>query len=300
VSLRRIPTLDHATSSPGLADVPVVGPSLTTESAYGSIGDVSSEVTVGNVHVYFSGFMPETPGWGATDMFGTYGSIPYDLAIAGQAFGHLPIWMTEMGIGTEPSTHGQVPFDVQGKYVPRALFEAFRLGVPRTYIYQFMDQGGVADGFGYYGLVSVDPSDLTGNVTPFVPKPAYVALAAILAELADPGAGFSPGALSLGLSGQGDSLHHVLLEKRDQTFVLVFWLASPDWNPNLPTDTGPGGYVTVSPQGFSISVGQPVSSARLISFDASTGVKSVTMLDGSSGSLSLTATDTVQLLELRP
>ncbi len=293
-----LPVLDQAVTMSPLVGVPVIGPSLTSESAYGDLGDVSSLVAFGNLHCYLPGFMPETKGWGATDGFGTYGALTTSIAWGTQAFAHLADWVTEFGYGTEPSTKGQVPLDVQGKYTVRAAFKLFQLGVRRTYFYQFMDQGGVADGFGYYGLVAVDPSDLTGNVIPFSPKPSYVALSAILAELADRGPSWTPGELAVQFSSDGgEGVEHVLLEKRNGTFYVVFWLPLPVWDPNAGTT---GSYTPVTPESVSLSVGRSFSSAKLTSFDPSSGAASSEAQPAATGSFLLTATDTVQILELTP
>lgn len=58
---------------------PVVGPSLTTEAAYASLGDLSAYMDFGNMHNYFDGFYPGTNGWGSTDKFGTYATIQYSI-----------------------------------------------------------------------------------------------------------------------------------------------------------------------------------------------------------------------------
>jgi hypothetical protein len=53
----------------------------------------------GNMHDYFSGHNPGSPGWGGQDQFGVYGSLAYFIAIAQQTTGQAPMWSTETGYG---------------------------------------------------------------------------------------------------------------------------------------------------------------------------------------------------------
>jgi hypothetical protein len=193
----------------------VTGPALTTESAYGEVGPVPANE--GNMHDYFAGRNPGTPGWGGTDGFGTYGSMAYDIAIAQQTTGGAPMWATETGYGDQPGTPYYVPPATKMRYTLRTMLLHWNAGVARTYVYELLDEGGGS--FGSYGLVDAATQ----------PKPAFYAVSALLAHLA------SKNATSADLNYQleaGSSIDHTLLAKSAAHFVLAVWQEVPEWDPN--------------------------------------------------------------------
>lgn len=199
--------------TPQTASLTVIGPSLTSEAAFDAVGNLSSDLDRGNIHNYFSNHEPETGGWGA----GGYGSIAFNVRIARNVDGSKPIVSTETGYGTDRADH-TVDDAAQATYLPRLLLEQFSAGIPRTFPYELVDEGGAP--YGHYGVVNADLS----------PKPAYTALAALIAALNDTGESFTPGTLSYALNGGGANLHHVLLQKHDGSYVLALWVAAASYD----------------------------------------------------------------------
>ena len=170
-----------------------------------------------------------------------------DLAIAAQPTGTKPISITETGYGDTSNTV-YVPPATKARYILRTLLEAWNAHVPRTYIYELVDEGGGY--FGSYGL-----TDGYGNV-----KPAYTAVKNLLAHMSDPGAPIVPATLSYTVAAPAQ-VHHALFQKHDGSFVLALWLEEPEWDPvtNSP--------VALLPQPTQVTFGNTPSSIRTTSFD---------------------------------
>jgi hypothetical protein len=262
----------------GNRGVTVVAPSLTSEQAYGALGSVSGTSDVGNVHAYFAARNPGTSGWGGGNQFGVYGSLNYDLAIAAQPTGSKPIYITETGYGDTSNTV-YVPPATKARYTLRTLLEAWNAHVPRTYIYELVDEGGGY--FGSYGL-----TDGNGNV-----KPAYTAVKNLLAHLSDPGAPVSPASLSYTLAAPSQ-VHHALFQKHDGSFVLALWLEAPEWDP------GTNSPIMLSPQPTQVTFGNTPSSVRTTSFDDAGNVTTGTV--GPASALSIAVDGSPILLDVMP
>ena len=200
--------------TPQLTALAVVGPSLTSEAAFRSVGDLSSAMDDGNMHNYFSNHEPETGGWGD----GGYGSIAYNVRVAQAVDAAKPIESTETGYGTDRADQS-VDDVAQATYLPRLLLEQFAAGIPRTFPYEFVDEG--PPPYAHYGIVNGDLS----------PKPAYTALASLIAALRAGPSSPSGGTLSYALDGGGDALHHLLLQTGNGHFVLALWLADASYDP---------------------------------------------------------------------
>jgi hypothetical protein len=228
--------------------VTVVAPSLTSESAYATVGALGASSDVGNAHVYFAGRNPGTAGWGGGDSFGVYGALDYDLAIARQPTGTKPMYVTESGYGDAPGTSYAVPAGTKARYLMRTLLENWNAGVTRTYVYELVDNGG--GDFGSYGL-----TDANGII-----KPAYWAVKNLLAHLSDPGASIAPGSLAYTLTEPAE-VHHALFQKRDRSFVLALWLEVPEWDPSGNRS------VAVAPQAARLTFGRSPSSLHTTAFD---------------------------------
>jgi hypothetical protein len=184
---------------------PIYGPSLTSASAYASLGDISAWVDAGNLHNYFAGRHPGTTGWGDDG----YGSIVWNLQlVTGSTAGKTTV-TTETGYRNDMAAPDAVPYAVAGRYMPRLLLEQFRRGIVRTFIYELVDSGPEQ-----YGLLTADGSA----------KPAFTAVRNLLNLLADPGPAFTVHPLDYSLQGEPQELHQMAFQKRDGTYYLALWL----------------------------------------------------------------------------
>jgi len=212
-------------TNPVTAHYTVVGPSLTSASAYQAVGDLSGSIDRGNIHDYFSAHNPGTGGYGDAGFGSRYGSIDYNRNAAQQASGSRPIVSTETGYGTASAGNTSVSEAVQAKYIPRLLLEHFTHGIQRTFLYQLVDHG--TDGYGSFGIVREDLSA----------KPAFHAVSTMLALLDAPGTDRTD-TLSYEISNT-PNVAHVLFQKPDGTFALAYWLEMPSWNGDAPRGRAP-------------------------------------------------------------
>jgi hypothetical protein len=255
--------------------LPVVGPSLTTEGAYGAVGPVPANT--GNMHDYFSGHNPGSPGWGGQDQFGVYGSLAYFIAIAQQTTGQAPMWSTETGYGDAAGSLWSVPAQTKIHYELRTLFDQWNAGVPRTYLYELVDEGG--GDFGSYGLVDAK----------LKPKPVFRALSSLLKHLSVEDS--TPASLSYALNA-ASSVEYTLLATRPGSFVLALWDEVPEWDPltNQP--------ITVYPQPVTLTFAQAPRKLSVTTFTAK-GQASVQQMAPQS-SVSLDVDGGVSLVDITP
>ncbi|MGH9564093.1 MAG: RICIN domain-containing protein, partial [Terracidiphilus sp.] len=206
------------TAAGAAAAVPVYGPSLGYYGSYSQVGDLSSEMTYNNLHVYFSGRNPGTNGWGELYVGGlAFGSIPFWQEMASEDAPQTPVNITETGYIMVPQPQQyQIPPSVGASYMPRTLLLSFMKGIKRTYMYELLDEWSSPG----YGLI-----DSTMN-----PKPAFRAMQSLIANLADKGSSFAPGKLAYSLTGGDSTLQQVLFQKRDGSFWLVLWLEQSSWD----------------------------------------------------------------------
>lgn len=137
-------------------------------------------------------------------------------------YGDMPMVATETGYSTYRFGPSEV---VQGRYTPRLFLEDYRLGIPQTYAYEFLDKysdPGGGEREAHFGLVR---HDLT-------PKPAYYAVQSLLRVMADSG---TPGAAGAAETPEARiavtppagydpaQLHHVAVRKSDGTLVVALW-----------------------------------------------------------------------------
>lgn len=200
-------------SDPATKKVRVFGPSLTSESAYSKVGDLSAFVDNPVMHNYYSGHNPGTPGWGENG----YGSIPWNLRVTQMYSGSKPVIATETGyhnaIGTANSHRG-IPEDVAAKYIPRLYLEHFNAGIRRTFAYELIENCENPNEMECnFGLLRNDGSE----------KPAFVALRNLIGLLKDSNTKFTRGSLDYSLSGDTTDVHHTLLQKHDGRFYLILW-----------------------------------------------------------------------------
>lgn len=261
--------------TPKLAALTVVGPSLTSEAAFRTVGDLSPELDAGNMHDYFANHEPETGGWG----LGGYGSIAYNIRVARAVDPAKPIESTETGYGTDRAER-TVDDAAQATYLPRLLLQHFADGVPRTFGYELLDEGGAP--FDHYGIVGGDLS----------PKPAYTALASLIAHVRDTTDGFSTGTLRYTLDGDGTDVHHVLLQKRDGRFMLALWIAASSYDPATRQSRD------VAPRSITLQIATPLRSAAVYAYGPDWRLHRAPL--AAAPALHVTIGDRVTLVELVP
>ncbi len=204
--------------SSGTSRFPVIGPSLTSQNAFLKMGGVCSFDSA-NLHNYFGGRNPGTPGWGGNG----YGSIKWSLGLVATACPGKPVITTENGYQTNSSMAQGIPEDVAGKYVPRVFLEQWQQGIKRTYMYELLDlPPGHSANDSMFGLLRAD----------FSAKPSYTALSNLLHLLADPGPAFSGEDFKFTITGDTTDVHHTLFQKRNGTFYLALWVEEPAYDMN--------------------------------------------------------------------
>lgn len=243
--LNELPQIKQAGKDLGLT---VLGPSMIDEDDADKLGNLSPYINVDNMHSYSGGRNPETQGWGDFDSEGnSYGSLAWNLDMV-HAYGPgLPAYATETGYQTTSTpTQNQVPEQVEGTYAPRLLLDYFKNGVPRTYIYELIDDppGTPVTQTGY-GLLRYDLS----------PKPAFTAISNLLSVLKDGSTSFSPGSLDYTLNGDMDGVESLLLQKSNGDFYLNVWLDGSiyDVNKLVSTPQTPHSLTLTVPAGDTVS-----------------------------------------------
>ncbi len=215
---------EAAKADPGLAALPVVGPSIV-HNDQAALGDISAYLDLGNIHSYPLGNPPDKLGAA--------------IAKAELNSGAKPLQATETGYHTARNWEGEhPPVDeaTMATYMPRLFLEYFRWGIVRTFSYELLDEFPDPDGEDRESNFGLLRNDLT-------PKPAFDALRNTIRILEDPGPAFAPGALDYTLSEAGvdlpgpesAGLHKALLQKRDGTFYLALWRTASVWDPATGT-----------------------------------------------------------------
>lgn len=216
------------------AHIPVIGPAVTSVEASQQLGDLSGVADYGNMHNYFAGYNPGTVGWGRGRHGARYGSLAYNLASARINSAQHPILSTETGYCTLPTTKNAVSPGIAARYIPRLYLEQWIEHVPRTYLYEFMDEGkGGCDG--HLGLLTRDLGE----------KPGFAAVRSLTRDLGGSRmARLLPEHLSFLLSGGSPSIHHLLVEKDRNALQLMVWNETPSWEPSR----GTGRPILITPQ----------------------------------------------------
>jgi hypothetical protein len=248
--------------------LPVIGPSLTSAQAFTRLGDLSDFEDFGNMHDYTGGRNPETPGWGVRSIFsGTYGSVPYNQMIARYASSKHRVIATETGYFTDPSEKQGIPENIAGRYVPRLILEHFLLGVPRTFFYELVDEGGQPGKEGHFGLLGEDLRE----------KPSFVALRSLLTAMEDPGPAFTPDAPAIDVRSGPADMRWKAFEKRTHVVIIALWRASSNY------DVDKHAVLVVPPADASLSVrGVPAQdvTARVFNDRGILGPQTVVTKDG--------------------
>lgn len=261
------PTLYSAAKSGPYASAPVIGPSLIYAASFTSLGDMTPYLDTGNLHNYYAGRNPGNTGWGP----GAYGSIPYTLGLEAHVDTSKKIMVTETGYGNNTSSYAtDVPEAVSAVYMPRLLLEHWNVGFSRTYLYELLSEGSGA--FGDYGLLRNDGST----------KPAFMAVANLVALVSDKGAAFTPGTLTYTLSGADSAVHEAVMQKRDGTFYLALWLEKPSYDVNSKAT------ITVPSEAVTLVLPASYGAAATYQFDATGSVKTSSLPSAASTALTIT------------
>ena len=219
----------QANADPGLRDISIIGPSFITEQAYKKVGSLDPYIDFACLHAYQSWRHPGTKGWGSNG----YGSLSWQFKYMAthQSPSGKPIQSTECGYNTYLLAERGVTEQVEGKYITRMFAEFFRRGIARSFSYELIDQGTLADKDAekVFGLLHNDQS----------PKPAFFAVKELIDLLADPGQPFEPTALAYTLEGDTENVRQLLLQKRDGTYYLLLWLEVESWNGDKDTALSP-------------------------------------------------------------
>ena len=217
-------------SHPDLQNLPVIAPSLTSEQAYESVGNLDASLDFACIHAYQSWRHPGTPGWGSNG----YGSISWHLnyTVPRQSPLGKPVQNTECGYNNYLPENRGVPEAVQAKYLPRTFAEFFRRGIHRSFKYELVDQGTLTDQTDnpaerVFGMLRNDISR----------KPVFYAVRDLIDLLADPGEAFEPTPLNYSLAGNTNNVREVLLQKRDGTYYLMLWLEVEGYNGDQDVET---------------------------------------------------------------
>jgi len=191
----------------------VIAPSLAFV-AHGQAFNGSLEgFDYGNLHPYPAGKMPSVV-------------FPEQTELAQRVFAGKPIVITESGYHNAMNDHHDQPAvseQAAAKYINRLFLENFSRGIPRTYLYELLDEApdpGLADNQMHWGLVRADGTE----------KPAFVALKRLIAELHDSAEPASPKQLTWSLSEPQRTIHHLLLQKTNGELDLVLWQEVPSYD----------------------------------------------------------------------
>ena len=225
--------------------VPVIGPSFIRAEGYAAAGNLAPAITENNLHIYFGGRYPGTPGWGGGEAQGhRYGSIPWWLDQANGSTPHLPAVITETGYVAFPVQHhnGHIPESIEAAYIPRVLLLSWAQGIHHTFLYELLDEFPDTG----YGLLRHDLTE----------KPAYTAVKNLLGLLKDAHPLAAPGRLSFALAPAASAAaadpatapRHLLLQKGDGSFYLIVWLEQSGYDAENNIST------PVSPQQFTLAL----------------------------------------------
>ncbi len=236
---------------------------------YSQFPNLTSDIDYSAIHDYWFPLQPED---GHTDS--CVGSTQTYLS------GSKPIISTESGYSTGPpfAQYAGESQLAQERYTPRILFMHLnsKYNISRTYIYDLIDSS--TDPDGDFGLL--DP-------TTFAPKPAWNRLMQLMSYFKD--TGISPRTpLSYKLTGDTTGKLWVdLFQRSDDTYVLVPWLGTLQYDWSSRTDTPPTTEV------LTLSLPPSVTSVTVTAF-ADNGAQNVTTLTGSNGNFSLPVSSLVE------
>lgn len=197
----------------------VIGPSLAFASNSAQMGDLTSAMDEGNLHPYPAGKIPSA-------------IFPEQVNLERTICGEEPIIFTESGYHNainEQHDQPGVSETAAAKYIARLFLENFAHGIPRTYLYEFMDEApepDLKDPQMHWGLIRADGSE----------KPAFFALKNLIDELRDSKEPEAVKTVGWSMSPVRDQVHHLLLQKSNGAYDLVLWQEIPSYDLQRHTD----------------------------------------------------------------
>jgi len=263
-------------ANPAYNGITVIGPAMRTQHNYAKLGNLTNVADVGNLH---NATCNQNPGT-TTDI-----GIQANIALV-HASTSKPVWTTETGYSDNMNRTCGLPDDIIAKYDPRMVAERFMAGEPRTYFYEFCDMPVDAE-FGATGLLYA-----TGQ-----PKPQYTSLASMIAILADRGPSFEPTRVQYTLSGNVANVNHLLLQKRDGTYILMLWIEMPAWKSLNYTNVG-GNRIDVAPQAVTVSFPTRRSSASMYHYNDDQQL-TLQSEPSNAATFSISVTDTISFFEFK-
>jgi hypothetical protein len=201
------------------SQIRLIGPSLASASHGSELGSYGNSMDEGNLHSYPAAKMPSAV-------------FPEQTDLAKVMFGDRKVVITESGYHNALNDHHDQPGiseSAAAKYIPRLFLEDFARSIPRTYLYEFMDEApdpALTNNQMHWGLIRADGSE----------KPAFLALKRLIEELTDSTEPNQTMQLAWSISPAVESIHHLLLQKSSGEFDLVLWQEISSYNFRSQTD----------------------------------------------------------------
>ena len=186
----------------------------------------TSKVTAGNIHYYNNGRQPTIAGQSIPGDEG--GSETIEVSLEGYTIPDFERlcgtgkmrYCTESGWRHDGGSPTQSPVseDVQAIYMMQLRLELLRLGFKRIVSFELLNNNRVDNDYGH-----IQWANPAGPATAV--RKVYYTDQRLCELFNDPGATFTPGALSYELSGAGFDgfIRHDLYQKRDGTYLLALW-----------------------------------------------------------------------------
>lgn len=217
-ALRSYEKQAYAAFAASLPTLTRVGPSFCRQGHPGKFGPVDGADAT-NAHVYAGVLPPES-------------AVAPVVADARNAGPGLPVWVTESGYVTDVAEQrrpGAISEPAAATYAVRTILEDARLGVPRTYLYELLDEK--PDPAGdlpqrHYGLVRYDGT----------PKPSFVAVQHLLQLLHSFETGNAATSAAVSVHGNVRSLS---LATGTHTRLVFLWTIGAVWDPTRHEDAQP-------------------------------------------------------------
>ncbi len=216
-------------SNPSLEAVPVYALTLSygitgVAAGEGQLGDLAPYVTYGNAHVYAS----SSNVWQE--------NMPYWLPILKQDTPGLPAVITETGYTTTPSYVDELS---AAKYNLNTFFENALNGIPRTYLYELVDE--------HASATDTNVQDHYGEFhNDWTPKTGATAIHNLTTVLQSAGSGTASTRLSYSVNGLPATGHSFLLGS-GTVFDLAVWIDATVYDPTNAADIAAPAYpVTVN------------------------------------------------------